>query len=92
MIHYPEHLTSVPNKFAISEVTSNSMSNGGQKPKAKLRDTFVTQESRTKLVEEAHKASKTEALVNRSERANSLKAIINKHETTSTAAAAPAGT
>lgn len=62
------------------------MSSGGQKPKAKLRDTFVTQESRTKLVAEAHKASKTEALVNRSERANSLKAIINKHETTSTPA------
>jgi hypothetical protein len=81
------------NICVVAEVTSSSVSSSGQKPKAKLRDTFVTQESRTKLVAEAHKASKTEALVNRSERANSLKAIINKHEVTSTAAAAapPAG-
>ncbi|XP_059483220.1 titin-like isoform X2 [Neocloeon triangulifer] len=71
-----------------TKVSGTSVSpTGSQKPRAKLRDSFVTQESRSKLVAEAQKVSKVEALVNRSERSNSLKAIIKKHENTETTSA-----
>ncbi|CAB3359457.1 Hypothetical predicted protein [Cloeon dipterum] len=57
-----------------------------QKPKAKLRDTFLKEESRSQIAADTQKKSKTEAVANR---ASSLKAIIKKHESSQEITSAP---
>ncbi|XP_065334752.1 uncharacterized protein LOC135936010 isoform X3 [Cloeon dipterum] len=57
-----------------------------QKPKAKLRDTFLKEESRSQIAADTQKKSKNEALTNRT---SSLKAIIKRHESSQEITSAP---
>jgi hypothetical protein len=56
-----------------------SASSPPQKPRAKLRDSFITQDTRASSIS-AIKTSKEEALTSRTERSSALRAIIQKHE------------
>ncbi|KAF4520119.1 hypothetical protein B566_EDAN010275 [Ephemera danica] len=58
--------------------STGSTTTSSQKPRAKLRDSFITQEIRGSVT----RTSKEEALTSRNaERSNALRAIIQKHET-----------
>jgi hypothetical protein len=69
----------IDTSYAILPGTSNvSATNPAQKPRAKLRDSFITQEIRGSVT----RTSKEEALTSRNaDRTNALRAIIQKHET-----------